>query len=179
MSACSSSVRFTSATTTHIKQAQARASSTQSETRQREHEINISKIEVPKQLPMKSTQEGLIEEANKLLGTPYCYGGQNYDCTDCSGFILQCYNSIGIQLPRTAALQYEYAQKINGDPEVGDLVFFSGNGKDITHVGMYIGGGEFVHASTSNGVIRSSIAETYYHEHFSSYRRIGKLYSGI
>ena len=178
LASCSSSIRFSSNGETAGKRAVAKAS-VKSDIKQKDKEINITRIAVPKSLAQHSTQNDLIETANKLLGTPYCYGGQSYDCTDCSGFVLQVYSSVGIDLPRTAALQYEYAQEISGDPEIGDLVFFSGNGKDITHVGIYIGSGEFVHASTSNGVMRSALTDAYYHDHFAGYKRIPKLYSGI
>ncbi|MFP4529003.1 MAG: C40 family peptidase [Candidatus Kapaibacterium sp.] len=93
----------------------------------------------------------------RWIGVPYCFGGEDRSCTDCSGFVQSVFMSAGIELPRTAASQYENARIIPesiADP--GDLVFFSEGGR-VSHVGVYLGGNEIVHASSSRGVIRQSL----------------------
>jgi cell wall-associated NlpC family hydrolase len=108
-----------------------------------------------------SRRSAIINEAMRWEGTPYCYGGENRSCTDCSGFVQSVYKSVGLELPRTAAKQYIYAEKINErGARPGDLVFFSKGGR-ISHVGLYIGGNQIIHASSSRGVIRQSLNDYY------------------
>ena len=114
----------------------------------------------------------IIEEAESWLGTPYCYGGYSKDCTDCSGFVLNIYQSAGIELPRTAESQYDFGKDIgDSEREAGDLVFFRDKSK-ISHVGIYAGNNEFIHASISNGVVKQSLDDYYYREHYAGARRI-------
>jgi len=113
----------------------------------------------------------IITEAVNWLGTPYCYGGESRSCTDCSGYVQQVYLSAGIYLPRTAAEQYSYSIQINEEEsQPGDLIFFK-NRKKINHVGIYIGGNEFIHASSSNGVEKQSLNNRYYKSRFVGYGR--------
>ncbi|TAL67746.1 MAG: NlpC/P60 family protein [Bacteroidetes bacterium] len=114
----------------------------------------------------------IIEEAESWLGTPYCYGGYSKDCTDCSGFVLNIFQAVGIMLPRTAETQFEYGNNIDdNDKEAGDLVFFRDKSK-ISHVGIYAGNNEFIHASISNGVVRQSLDDFYYREHYAGAKRV-------
>lgn len=109
----------------------------------------------------------ILAYAESLLGTPYCYGGADKSCTDCSGFVLQIYQMAGINLPRTAALQYEYGQTVDDKLlSPGDLVFFIRNNK-IGHVGIYIGNNEFIHASTNSGVILQSLDDGQYRQTYA------------
>lgn len=111
-------------------------------------------------------QKRLIDEAMTWMGTPYRYGGQDKSGTDCSGLTMQVYkNALGILLPRNSQKQQEYCNIISaGQIQAGDLVFFStGSDKSrVSHVGMYIGDGYFIHSSGSKGVILSQISEKYY-----------------
>ncbi len=114
----------------------------------------------------------IIEEAVNWLGTPYCYGGYSKDCTDCSGFVLNIFQSAGIALPRTAETQFEYGTDVDeNEKEAGDLVFFRDKSK-ISHVGIYAGNNEFIHASISNGVVRQSLDDFYYREHYAGAKRV-------
>ncbi len=114
----------------------------------------------------------VMEECSRWIGTPYCYGGESRDCADCSGFVMEVFRAAGIELPRTAQQQFTFASIITEDELMpGDLVFFS-NGSGIGHVGIYSGGGEMIHASSSIGVTRSSLSEVYYRSRFAGYGRV-------
>ena len=149
--------------------------------------IATSKTSEPKITPsieQTSTQtessnaqiETLIDEAKQWIGTPYVYGGQSRTGTDCSGFILEIFKKIfQIKLPRSAALQHEYAKPINLEIIApGDLLFFT-TGKSsnrVNHVGLYIGQGKMIHASSSRGVMESGITENYWKKAHHSCGRI-------
>ena len=112
----------------------------------------------------------LIEEARTWIGTPYRYGGKDKNGADCSGFIMEVYKKVtGLLLPRNSGKQCEYCQRIAREDIVeGDLLFFSSpsSGKNVAHVGMYIGNGNMIHASSSRGVIETSINSAYYIRHY-------------
>ena len=131
----------------------------------------------------KSTDEvartgsnALVSEALAWLGTPYRYGGATREGTDCSGMVMAVYEKVsGLKLPRKSAKQQEYCLAVTAEEAAeGDLVFFttSKNHGRVNHVGLYIGGGSFVHASTSRGVIVSRLSEEYYKRHFHSIGRV-------
>ncbi len=114
----------------------------------------------------------IIERAKQFIGTPYCWGGENSNCTDCSGFVSQVFQSIGIILPRTAAEQYNFGTEISdNDLQAGDLVFFIRNNK-IGHVGIYLGNNKFIHSSSSKGVTVSDLNDKYYRTTYAGARRI-------
>lgn len=121
----------------------------------------------------------IIQEASDWIGSPYLYAGQDRDGTDCSGMIMIIYKEIGdISLPRNSAKQQEYCHLIERQELMpGDLVFFA-TGKDpqrVSHVGLYIGDNDFIHASSSRGVIVSNLSQNYYNTRFHSAGRIEKL----
>jgi lipoprotein Spr len=111
--------------------------------------------------------EKLYQFIEKWMGTPYKYGAQTETGTDCSGFSGNLYKSIFENtLPRTAKMQYQTCVKIEMDEiKEGDLVFFNTRG-GVSHVGVYLQNGYFVHASTKEGVIISSLTEGYYKNKF-------------
>ncbi|WP_143083224.1 C40 family peptidase [Alteribacillus iranensis] len=104
----------------------------------------------------------IIAEAKKHMGTPYQWGGTTPGGFDCSGFIQYTFKKAGEELPRTAAEQYGVGKSVSkSDLRKGDLVFFS-HGSGIQHNGIYIGNGQFIHSSTSKGVIISQLDDPYY-----------------
>jgi lipoprotein Spr len=107
------------------------------------------------------------------IGTRYVYGGQSLTGTDCSGFSRNLYQKIlGIQLPRTSEDQAISCGSLFKDSiQTGDLVFFK-NGSRISHVGVYLTNGRFVHASSSQGVTISQLKEPYYQKRFWGAGRI-------
>lgn len=119
----------------------------------------------------------LVEFACRFEGYPYVYGGQSPSGFDCSGLVYYVYGKFGFSLNRTADRQYYNGTPVkNGEWLPGDLLFFSSNGKSITHVGIYIGNNNMIHASTSTtGVIFSYLLTSYYQQHyFGAVRIIGK-----
>jgi len=113
--------------------------------------------------PRTSTENRMMDEIDKWMGTPYVYGGESLSGVDCSGFTQAVYRSVSIEIPRTASQQAESAKQVSpGDIRFGDLVFFNTEGSGISHVGIYIGNGFFAHASSSRGVVRESLSKEYY-----------------
>lgn len=114
----------------------------------------------------------LYTEVAGWLGTRYRSGGNSKNGTDCSGLASQIYYKVyRIRLPRTSDAQYNNSTKVaKGNLCEGDLVFFTSNrsGKQIAHSGIYLKNGKFVHASSSRGVIISSLNEDYYRTHWKS-----------
>ncbi|HQY10823.1 MAG: C40 family peptidase [Ferruginibacter sp.] len=109
----------------------------------------------------------------KWWGTPYRYGGATKDGIDCSAYSGTLVHDVyGMILSRTARSQYAECEKIKKKYlQEGDLVFFK-NRRAISHVGIYLGNGYFTHASTSNGVIISSLDEAYYSKRYAGGGRI-------
>jgi cell wall-associated NlpC family hydrolase len=109
--------------------------------------------------------------ALQYLGVPYVWGGSSPATGfDCSGFVAYVYSQIGVYLPHHAASQYGYGAPVSRDQLApGDLVFFDGLG----HVGIYIGGGQFVHAPHTGDVVKiSSLYESWYASNYVGARRL-------
>lgn len=111
----------------------------------------------------------LVALAKQYLGVRYKYGGASPSGFDCSGFVYYLYKAMGYSVPRTASAQWSagYDKVAKADLQPGDLVFFTKtyhSSKYITHVGIYVGGGKFIHASSpsSGGVIYNSLSDSYY-----------------
>jgi cell wall-associated NlpC family hydrolase len=108
------------------------------------------------------------------LGKPYA-GSSRFDPgMDCSLFSGEVFNKYAkIKLPRTAEDQFGAGKPVDrGHLQFGDLVFFDTNGKKISHVGIYVGNNEFIHASTSNGVIISNLNEKYWSKRYLGARSV-------
>ncbi len=125
----------------------------------------------------------LVNEARTWIGTPYSYGGKSRQGTDCSGFVMEVYKTVtGIDIPRNSSAQNDYCEYLDRDElEVGDLVFFSSkkSGGKIAHVGLYIGDGTMIHASSSKGVIESSLSQNYYIEHYVGAGRVPAIAQAV
>ena len=120
--------------------------------------------------------EDIIAHSYSYLGTPYRYGGTSYSGIDCSGFTMKVFAQFGIYLPHGASDQYALSTPVTTEERApGDLVFFNTSGYGIGHVGIYLGSGQFIHASTSRGVIISSLYESYYAR---TYLFAGRIISG-
>ena len=117
----------------------------------------------------------IVATAKQYLGTPYVYGGASPKGFDCSGLVYYVYGQYGYKLQRGAGSQYKYegTPVSKSDLRQGDLVYFSDNVDPIGHVGMYIGNGQFIHASSGKGqVIITDLDSYYYKEHYTGARRI-------
>ncbi|MCS7012553.1 MAG: NlpC/P60 family protein [Chloroherpetonaceae bacterium] len=116
----------------------------------------------------------LNAEINRYLGASYRYGGQDETGFDCSGFTGKVFrDALKVELPRSSAAQAQVGTPVElRDLQFGDLVFFNIYGKGISHVGIYIGDGNFVHASTKIGITVSNLQERYYKQRYVTARRI-------
>ena len=115
----------------------------------------------------------IVDRAVKYQGTPYVFGGTTQKGFDCSGFTKYVYASSGISLPRTSFAQFSSGTAVGkNDLRPGDLVFFSTYAKGASHVGIYTGGGRFVHASNpSSGVKTSTLSDSFYSSRYLGARR--------
>ena len=118
----------------------------------------------------------IVETALSHLGTRYVYGGASAGGFDCSGFTMYIFAQVGVKLPHGATSQLSYGASVSrSELQPGDLVFFQDYGAVASHVGIYIGGDQFIHASSSSGNSRcvtvSSLAESYYANHYYTARR--------
>jgi len=112
--------------------------------------------------------------AERFVGIPYRWGGDTVvDGMDCSGFVRAVYNLCGVNIPRTSAEQFRTGEKIGRDDLVdGDLVFFGTSADSINHVGIYVGGGKFVHAPKRGEEIKvSTLDEKYFAGRFIGAKR--------
>lgn len=117
----------------------------------------------------------LWNEIDKYLGVPYRWGGTTNRGMDCSGLVLTVYqNAVGVKLPRMARDMFRGGEYISRrELKIGDLVFFEKIEKSgVSHVGIYVGNAEFVHASTKAGVIVSNLNDKYYRERYVGARRV-------
>lgn len=117
----------------------------------------------------------LNDQLSQWRGTPYRYGGMSRGGVDCSGFVYITFRDrFELQLPRTTQAQTDIGTRISQrDLLPGDLVFFkTGSGGNGLHVGIYDTDNQFIHASTSQGVMRSSLNNVYWKKVFWQARRI-------
>lgn len=116
----------------------------------------------------------LLQEAASWLGVPYRYGGDDRSGIDCSALVARIVEqAYGITLPRTTAGQRRLGVSVPREQmRPGDLMFFRTNpyGR-LDHVGLYLGQGRFIHASSSSGVVISSLDGSFFRRHFVIARR--------
>ncbi len=117
----------------------------------------------------------IVSRARSFMGTRYIYGGGTGRGFDCSGFTMYVYRQLGIELPHNAAAQMGKGTSVSREElRPGDLVFFATMGSPtVNHVGIYIGEGDFIHASSGFGAVRiSPLSEGYYNVRYRGARRI-------
>jgi cell wall-associated NlpC family hydrolase len=110
-----------------------------------------------------------------FLGAPYVWGGSSVEGTDCSGFVCAVFrDALGVDLPRSAAEMYDFGMVSSDESlQFADLVFLSESSESgITHVGIYIAQGKFVHASPTKGVMISNLNDEFHRDHYAGARRI-------
>ncbi len=112
--------------------------------------------------------------ALSLRGAPYRNGGSDPSGFDCSGLVWYVFAQHGIQLPRSVTAQFQAGQSVDVRAlEPGDLVFFTTVAPGASHVGMVIGGDEFVHAPSTRGLVRvEHLSATYWSSRFVGARRV-------
>lgn len=121
------------------------------------------------------TLASIVLTALGFRGTPYVNGGSDPRGFDCSGLIQFVFGQHGVALPREVREQFQAGRKIHvSDLRPGDLVFFHTSHGGPSHVGLAIGGDQFVHAPTSQGVVRvERLSLSYWTKRFIGARRIG------
>ena len=122
------------------------------------------------------TRQQIIDYAAQFLGCKYVYGGNTPSGFDCSGYVKYVFKHFGVELTRTSASQYSTSVRIKkSELKIGDLVFFSqtaGSSK-VGHVGIYVGGGQFIHAAApGKGVRYDSLNSSYYSSHYIGSGRV-------
>ena len=116
----------------------------------------------------------IIEKAQEYLGVSYGFGNKNEIKTDCSGFTQQVFKEFGLALPGSAALQSKYGSKVDlKDLQVGDLLFYRTYKREPSHVAIYAGNGQIIHASyRSKKVQYDDIDKRYYKQRFMYAKRL-------
>lgn len=104
-------------------------------------------------VPSSGGYPGVVAIAQRYLGVPYVYGGASPSGFDCSGLTMYCYAQVGVQMAHGATLQQQASTPVSlRDARPGDLVFF-GNASFSSHVGIYVGGGQMIHAPHTGAVV--------------------------
>jgi probable lipoprotein NlpC len=144
-----------------------------------------SSSEKPSKTKQKPTSQPSSQNSSKItgisawdnvlspwLGTPYLPGGSTKNGADCSGFVSSIYREKeGMYIPRSAIEEFKIGRSVDQkNLIVGDLVFFGERGR-VNHVGIYVGNGNFIHASTSRGVMVSPMDDIYWKPLYMGARR--------
>jgi peptidoglycan DL-endopeptidase CwlO len=115
------------------------------------------------------THGGVVGIAMQYLGTPYVWGGASPSGFDCSGLVMYVFAQVGVSLPHSSYAQYGMGSPVaRSDLQPGDLVFFDGLG----HVGIYVGGGSFIHAPHTGDVVKISSLSGWYASTYVGARRL-------
>jgi cell wall-associated NlpC family hydrolase len=123
---------------------------------------------------LASTKERVLSKAKAFIGTPYGFGSKEQVQTDCSGFTQQVYKDFGINLPRSAAEQAQLGTDVDiKDLQVGDLMFYQTYKSEPSHVAIYAGDGQIIHASYRNKRVQyDAIDKGYYKQRFMYAKRL-------
>lgn len=121
-----------------------------------------------------SVKDRIMARAKQLLGTPYGFGNKESTQTDCSGFTQQVFSQFGVSLPHSAAEQAQYGKEVDSnDLQVGDLMFYRTYKDEPSHVGIYAGDGQIIHASYKNRRVQyDAINKGYYKQRFMYAKRL-------
>jgi cell wall-associated NlpC family hydrolase len=120
-----------------------------------------------------STVRRLLQTAAQYVGVPYMFGGNTPNGFDCSGFTRYVFARVGISLPRMADEQYDLGQPVNkGRLQPGDLVYFTTYTSGVSHVGIYLGDGKFISATSSRGVAIAHMDDSYWGPRYIGARRV-------
>lgn len=145
------------------------------ERKKKEAEKRLSRGEGSSSSLVSGSRSDLISYAYDFIGKPYVWGAEGPRSFDCSGFTKYVYNAFGVNLPHYTGSQIGKGSAVSRkNLKQGDLVFFNTDGP-VSHVGIYIGDGEFIHASSgSRKVTVSNLGQSYYNSRYAGARRILK-----
>ncbi|MET3317770.1 UNVERIFIED_ORG: peptidoglycan endopeptidase LytE [Peribacillus simplex] len=116
----------------------------------------------------------LVSEAKKLIGSPYSWAGASPSGFDCSGFIYYTFKKAGYKVSRlSSSTYYDMGKKVTS-PKSGDLIFFAtgSNRAVVSHMGIYLGDGQFIHASSSKGIEINTVSNSYFKSRIIGYRSL-------
>lgn len=114
----------------------------------------------------------VLKTCRSYMGTPYVWGGEQPGGFDCSGYVQYVFAKHGYNLPRTADIQFEVGKSVKrGEEKPGDLVFFETYAPGASHVGVYLGRGYFIHASSSRGVTVERLATDFFAQRYLGAKR--------
>jgi len=127
-----------------------------------------------KGISSSTTGSAIVATAKKYIGVPYVWGGSSPSGFDCSGFTQYVLKAHGITIPRTTKQQYTAGKSVSkSNLQPGDLVFFQNTyTTGISHVGFYVGNGQFIHASSSKGVVITALSNSYWAGRYYGARRV-------
>jgi murein DD-endopeptidase len=113
-------------------------------------------------------QHPALQVAASMVGSPYRFGGSTPHGFDCSGLVFYAFRAAGIHVPRSTRSQYRYAFRVaRNQLQPGDLVFFKLNRHEVSHVGIYAGNGQFIHApSKGKQVSFTAMSDPYWHDRY-------------
>lgn len=136
----------------------------------------VTQTDSPQYTPnplLTGSQNALLQTAYSYLGVPYRYGGNSPSALDCSAFVQRCFGALGIRLPRTAQEQFGVGAPVPPEQlQAGDRLYFGNSSGRITHTGIYIGNGYFIHASSNmKGVAISHLGQPAYQKIYVGARR--------
>ena len=115
--------------------------------------------------PHAAARQRILSAAERMVGTPYVLGGESPGGVDCSGLVQYAYRQAGIRVPRTTVAQFQ-AGRFQRRVLPGDLLFFRTDGSGrVSHVGIYAGSGQMIHASSGSGRVRKvSLGQPYWRQ---------------
>ena len=122
-----------------------------------------------------SSVQAVLNLAYSKIGSPYVWGAEGPNSFDCSGFTSYVFrNAAGVSIPRTSSAQSGYGRTVSkSNLQAGDLVFFNTSGKGVSHVGIYVGGGNMIHSPSSGKTVSvTSINSSYYSSRFVTAKRV-------
>jgi cell wall-associated NlpC family hydrolase len=146
------------------------------EKKKKETTKRLSRGETSSSSTVSKSGNDLISYAYNFIGKPYVWGAEGPRSFDCSGFTKYVYNAFGVDLPHYTGSQIGEGSSVSRkNLKQGDLVFFNTDGSSVSHVGIYVGDGEFIHASSgSHKVTVSNLGQSYYNSAYVGARRIFK-----
>ncbi len=119
--------------------------------------------------------QSMISFAKRFIGVPYVWGGSSPSGFDCSGFIFHVLNNSGVSISRTNVEGYWNSNRFQtvSSPQAGDLIFFQNTWRQgPSHMGIMINSTQFIHASSSNGVVITNVSNSFWSQHFLGYKRM-------